>query len=326
MDWSRKRYESLDKGYEGSLRWVLGHRRLFITGILLLFAASLALVPKIGTEFLPVSDESQFRIVLRGPVGQRVEKTEQQVAEVERVLRAEIPAEELETMVSSTGVLAQGRSSLFNPNTGPHTSVISVYLVSPDKRKRNQVQIMNDVRPKVLKLFPGVAMFFDPGGLVKRVTSFGSQKSVDVEIYGYDFEKARGRHPGGRNGRCTKYRAWPTSKSAARRTIPRSTWWWIARRPLSWGSAKRTWRMPCSSHSTATAKPTPSSTPTPKTGTSTTSAPGSQKNTARISRTSRTSFLTARTGEPVLLKNVASLKLNAGPVKIDRKYFQRVVH
>ena len=57
---------------------------------------------------------------------------------------------------------------------------------------------MNDVRPKVVKLFPGVAMFFDPGGLVKRVTSFGSQKSVDVEIYGYDFEKARERHPAGR--------------------------------------------------------------------------------------------------------------------------------
>jgi len=37
-------------------------------------------------------------------------------------------------------------------------------------------------------------------------------------------------------------------------------------------------------------------------------------------------LLTTKTGEPVLLKNVASLKLNAGPVKIDRKYFQRVIH
>ena len=36
--------------------------------------------------------------------------------------------------------------------------------------------------------------------------------------------------------------------------------------------------------------------------------------------------LTTKAGEPVLLKNVASLKLNAGPVKIDRKYFQRVIH
>ena len=104
MDWSRERYESLDKGYEESLRWVLAHRWRFIAGILLLFAASLALASKIGTEFLPVSDESQFRIVLRGPVGQRVEKTEQQVAEVERALRAQIPANELETIVSSTGV------------------------------------------------------------------------------------------------------------------------------------------------------------------------------------------------------------------------------
>jgi multidrug efflux pump subunit AcrB len=126
MDWSRTRYESMDRGFENALRWVLGHRRLFIIGILVIFAASIALIPKIGTEFLPVSDESQFRIVLRAPVGQRVEKTEQQVAEVERMLRAHIPAGELETIVSSTGVLAQGRSSLFNPNTGPHTSIISV--------------------------------------------------------------------------------------------------------------------------------------------------------------------------------------------------------
>ena len=37
-------------------------------------------------------------------------------------------------------------------------------------------------------------------------------------------------------------------------------------------------------------------------------------------------LLTTKVGEPVLLKNVASLKLNAGPVKVDRKYFQSVVH
>src|SRR5437899_8315268 len=50
---------------------------------------------------------------------------------------------------------------------------------------------MNEVRPKIVKLFPGVLTIFDPGGIVKRVTSFGSQAPVDVEIYGYDMEKAR---------------------------------------------------------------------------------------------------------------------------------------
>src|SRR5207245_2245416 len=37
-------------------------------------------------------------------------------------------------------------------------------------------------------------------------------------------------------------------------------------------------------------------------------------------------LLTTPSGNAVLMKNVASLKLNPGPVKIDRKYFQRVVH
>jgi multidrug efflux pump subunit AcrB len=37
-------------------------------------------------------------------------------------------------------------------------------------------------------------------------------------------------------------------------------------------------------------------------------------------------LLATKAGQPVLLKNVASVRLNAGPVKIDRKYFQRIVH
>ena len=58
-----------------------------IGGVVLVIAGSVALIPLIGTEFIPVTDESQFRIVLRAPVGQRVEKTEQQTAEIERVIR-----------------------------------------------------------------------------------------------------------------------------------------------------------------------------------------------------------------------------------------------
>ncbi len=325
MDWSRERYESLDKGYEESLRWVLAHRCRFITGILLLFAASLALVPNIGTEFLPVSDESQFRIVLRGPVGQRVEKTEQQVAEVEQVLRAQIPAEELETIVSSTGVLAQGRSSLFNPNTGPHTSNISVHLVTPDKRKRNQVQIMNDVRPKVLKLFPGVAMFFDPGGLIKRVTSFGAQKSVDVEIYGYDFEKARGvirqvesmmhQIPGLADIEVSREENYPEVNVV------------VDREKAALLGISETDVANAVLFSLNGNGPTdPIIYTDPQNGNeyyiSAWLAEEHRKDLTDIENF----ILTARTGEPVLLKNVASLKLNAGPVKIDRKYFQRVVH
>lgn len=325
MDWSRDRYESLDRGYEDSLRWVLRHRTLFITAVLALFAGSLALLPMIGTEFLPVSDESQFRIVLRAPVGQRVEKTEQQVAEVERVLREHIPAAELETMVSSTGVLSQGRASLFNPNTGPHTSTISVYLVSPDKRRRSQVDIMNDVRPKVLKLFPGVAMFFDPGGLVKRVTSFGSQKAVDVEIYGYDFEKARQairlvedimhKTPGLADIEVSREENYPEINVVVDRE-----------KAALLGISETDVANAVLFSLNGNGQTDPIIYTDPQNGNeyyiSAWLAEEHRKDLTDLENI----LLTTKSGEPVLLKNVASLKLNAGPVKIDRKYFQRVIH
>ncbi|MGQ0666345.1 MAG: efflux RND transporter permease subunit [Nitrospiraceae bacterium] len=325
MDWSRTRYASLDRSYEDSLRWVLGHRRTFIIVVLLVFVGSLTLLPMIGTEFLPVSDESQFRIVLRGPVGQRVEKTEQQVAEVERVLRENIPTDELDTMVSSSGVLSQGRSSLFNPNTGPHTSVISVYLAPPDKRKRNQVQIMNDVRPKILKLFPGVAMFFDPGGLVKRVTSFGSQKAVDVEIYGYDFETARTvirqveevmqKTSGLVDIEVSREENYPEINVVVDRE-----------KAALLGISETDVANAVLFSLNGNGQTDPIIYTDPQNGNeyyiSAWLAEEHRKDLTDVENI----LLATKAGEPVLLRNVASLKLNAGPVKIDRKYFQRVIH
>lgn len=325
MEWSRNRYDSLDRSYEDSLRWVLGHRRIFMALVLLLFVGSLTLVPLIGTEFLPVSDESQFRIVLRAPVGQRVEKTEQQVSEVERVLQANIPTTELEKIVSSTGVLSQGRSSLFNPNTGPHTSSIQVYLVSPDKRNRTQVEIMNDVRPKIVKLFAGVSMYFDPGGLVKRVTSFGSQKAVDVEIYGYDFEKARDviarvkeimeQTPGLADIEPSREENYPEINV----TVDREK---AALLGISEADVANTVLFSLNGNG----QTDPIIYTDPPSGNeyfiSAWLAEEHRKSLADLENI----LLTTKVGEPVLLKNVASLKLNAGPLKVDRKYFQRVVH
>ncbi len=325
MRWSQRRYEALDEGYERSLRWVLAHRRTLILSVIAIFVSSLLLLPFIGTEFLPVSDESQFRIVLRAPVGQRVEKTVDQVAEVERVLREQIPPEELEAIASSTGVLAQGRSSLFNPNTGPHTSVISVYLVSPDKRRRSQVDVMNAVRPKVLKLFPGVAMFFDPGGLVKRVTSFGSQKAIDVEIYGYDFEKARTviqkvqdimhNIPGMADIEVSREENYPEVNVVVDRE-----------KAALLGISETDVANAVLFSMNGNGQTDPIIFTDPQNGNeyyiSAWLAEEHRKDLTDIENV----LLTTKNGEPVLLKNLATLKLNAGPVKIERKYFQRVVH
>src|SRR5438034_7368732 len=273
MEWSRVKYEQLDAGYQDLLTWSLSHRRTLIVTVVLVFVGSLALVPLIGSEFIPTTDESQFRIIVRAPVGQRVEKTELQVAEIERVLRETIKPKEVEPVVTSVGVLQQGRSSLFNPNTGPHTALIQVYLVSPDKRTRNQVQIMNEARPKIVKLFPGVLTIFDPAG-----SSSGSPASARRLRWTWRFTGTTWKRPARSFVRwttsCTRSKAWPTSRSAVKRTIRKSTSRWIGKRPRCSASARRTWPTRCCIRSTATARPIRSFTQTRRTGTSTTSARG----------------------------------------------------
>src|SRR5213594_4167730 len=311
MEWSRVKYEQLDAGYQELLTWSLSHRRTLIVTVVLVFVGSLALVPLIGSEFIPITDESQFRIIVRAPVGQRVEKTEQQVSEIERVLRETIKPKELETVVSSVGVLQQGRSSLFNPNTGPHTALVQVYLVSPDKRARNQVQIMNEVRPKVVKLFPGVLTIFDPGGIVKRVTSFGSQAPVDVEIYGYDMHKAKGLA----DIEISREENYPEVNVAVDRE-----------KAALLGISETDVANAVLYSLNGNGQTDPIIYTDPSNGNeyyiSAWLAEPYRSNLSDLERV----LLTTPSGNPVLLKNVASLKLNSGPVKIDRKYFQRVVH
>ncbi len=305
--------------------FVMVARSTLIGLIVLLLAGSSALVFAIGSEFIPVNDESQFRIYVRGPVGQRVEKTEQQVAEIERVLRQHIRPEELETIVSSTGIVSQGRGSLFNRNRGPHASVVQVYLTPPDKRSRSQTQIIDDVRPKVIKLFPGVAMFFDPGGLIKRITSFGSQKAVDVEIYGYDLEKARTvvkqvkaimQEVGGladiEESREENYPQLDITVDREKAALLGISETDIANAVLF--------------SLNGNGQTDPIIYTDPQTGNeyyiSAWLAEEHRKDLTALERIP----LISRTGEPVLLKNVASIHFNAGPVEIERKYFQRIVH
>ena len=326
MEHSRRWYEAIDDRYQAALNWALTHRKTLIVTILAIFVSSLGLLPFIGSEFIPVTDESQFRIGVRAPVGQRVEKTEQQVAEIERVLREHIRPEELDTIVSSTGVLAQGRSSLFNPNTGPHTSVVQVYLTPPDRRTRNQIQIMDDVRPKVLKLFPGVAMFFDPGGIVKRVTSFGSQKAVDVEIYGYEFEKARTviRQV---DAIMHQTRGLADIEVSREENYPELNVQVDREKAALLGISEADVANAVLFSLVGNGQTDPIIYTDPQNGNEYyISAWLAEQYRKDLTDLENNVLLTTRAGEPVLLKNVATIEFNAGPVKVDRKYFQRVIH
>jgi CzcA family heavy metal efflux pump len=183
-------FDRLDAVYQDVLQWALGHRKVVVLGVLGVFLASLGLVPLIGTEFFPASDESQFRVFLRAPIGTRVEETEKIVAGVEAMIRQHVRPEELKSIVSTVGIPA-GRSALFTGNTGPHAAQIQVYLDTPDRRTRSDVEVVAALRPRFVGEFPGTVTYFNLGGIVNRVLNRGSQNPLEVEVLGYDIADAQ---------------------------------------------------------------------------------------------------------------------------------------
>src|SRR5262249_48838681 len=102
--WSQAGLDRLDAAYQRWLGAALRHRKLVILGTVGVFLLSLGLYPLIGTEFFPASDESQFRVTVRAPIGTRVEETEKIVGRVEEIIRASARPGEVKTIVSNAGI------------------------------------------------------------------------------------------------------------------------------------------------------------------------------------------------------------------------------
>jgi hydrophobe/amphiphile efflux-1 (HAE1) family protein len=180
----------LEDGYARSLGWVLRHRTVTVAGILAVFAVSLFLKRSIGTEFFPDSDESQFGVFFKAPVGTRVERSEQVARRIEDAVRKNLsqgPTPAATTMISDVG-LPLGRTAVFSQNTGPHAGNVLVNLIPKSQRALSDVQAAEKVRAELRDSMPGTQIYFFIGGIVKRILNFGSPAPIDVEIVGHDID------------------------------------------------------------------------------------------------------------------------------------------
>ncbi|MHB1605583.1 MAG: efflux RND transporter permease subunit [Leptospirales bacterium] len=194
--WFQKGFHKVEGWYERMLFYSIHHRRKIFLGVFATFLFSLPLIHFIGTEFFPAPDESQFTINIQTPPGTRIELTAQVSREVEDVVRKALPPKDVRLIASNIGLRntagrgTNGAASVFTANTGPDTAFVQVNLVSPDQRSENADQLMARVRTAMKGMFPGVGIYFMPGGLIERILNFGYQGIIDVEIYGYDLSTA----------------------------------------------------------------------------------------------------------------------------------------
>jgi len=184
--WFNHLFHAMLDRYEGTLKVALLRPMATVLGITGVFVLSLALYPFIGEAYFPRTDSSQFVINVKAPTGTRIEDTDKLVQQVEQTVRDVVPTNDLKIIVSNIGVQA-GFSSIYTPNSGPHTAFVQVGLNAG--HHLSSFQYMDLVRAKLRKELPQVSAYFQTGGLVDAILNLGMPAPLDVQVTGFDMEK-----------------------------------------------------------------------------------------------------------------------------------------
>ncbi len=178
-----KMFLGVMKIYDRILDGALARPATVVLGVLAFFGVSLFLYPRLGKAFFPRTDASQFVINLKAPSGSSLDKTTAKVAQIEKIVRESIPADELEITVSNAGVVPDF-SALYTSNSSPHTAFVQVAL--KENHKTPTAVWMDKVRQRLRTEMPELSTYFQSGGFVDAVLNFGMPAPINVQVSGPD--------------------------------------------------------------------------------------------------------------------------------------------
>jgi len=156
--------------------------------LLALIGTGSLVLPRLHTEFFPKIDAGNFTLIVIAPEGARIEKTTAIVGQIEKLVQETIPKQELEEVISNTG-LYFGDAARFAPNTGNHTAFVLVNLITGHRGKTDDY--IATLRLKLREELPGVEVSFQTGGIISDVLNFGLRAPIDIQVKGPTLEQIR---------------------------------------------------------------------------------------------------------------------------------------
>jgi len=134
----------LERGYVPLVRWVTTHRLISIVVALVIFFGSIALVPRLGTNFFDNSSQNTFTITQTLPASSSLQQTDLAAQQVEAVL-ANVPGVQTYQMtIGSSGSFA----SSFSGGSGSNSAT---YAVTTDPNA-DQVSLQQTVQDRLHRL------------------------------------------------------------------------------------------------------------------------------------------------------------------------------
>ncbi|WP_213422344.1 efflux RND transporter permease subunit [Bhargavaea massiliensis] len=143
---TRRRRSKSYRNFERSIIWSLRHRKAVLGLTTLLLAAGAFGLYRVGTEFLPATDEGFVSIAVNLPDGASAQATGEVIRQIEERLKKE---EDVDVYVSLTGGTQQGLAQ----GTGEaDKGELYVKLKPLADRNRSVFEFVDDVQPDIQKI------------------------------------------------------------------------------------------------------------------------------------------------------------------------------
>jgi hydrophobic/amphiphilic exporter-1 (mainly G- bacteria), HAE1 family len=176
--------DKLDAFYVRTIRWSLHHKRIVIIVSMAIFFGSLVLGAFfVKTDFMPESDESSLRVAIELQTGLRMEESLKTAKQVEAIIRERYP--EINVVSNSTGADDEGSFFSLFSKTGSNRINFMARLVPVTQRSRSVFEIADDLRNQLDQIAEIVNYTVSTSNNMLG----GGSSTVDVEIFGYDFNE-----------------------------------------------------------------------------------------------------------------------------------------
>ena len=161
-------------------------RRKLVVALPVLLAVGLGgfAVWKLGREFFPKTDAGLIRLFVRTPTGQRLDDTAAILANIQREIRALIPASELQFVVENIGAPAAVNQAWVE--TTAVTSSDAEVMIQLHGDHAPSLSYEQKIREMLASKFPEVQAFFRPADATSQTLSSGSPTTFEVRFTGRD--------------------------------------------------------------------------------------------------------------------------------------------
>jgi len=183
-------FERTRHAYRGLLVRLLSRQGVFCGAFLAACLLAWLLVPWLGENFFPTSDNGQFILHARAKTGTRIEETARLADLVEASIRQEIPEGELDNIIDNIGMPYSTINTIYS-RSGFIGAADADILVTLRRGHRPTEDHVRALRRRLPEEFPGVTFYFVPADIVTQILNFGLPAPIDVQIEGSNLEGNR---------------------------------------------------------------------------------------------------------------------------------------